>query len=296
MHIYLRAIGFSGIENKKQETQLLKQMESSPVFGGPESNRHETEYTELKCEVGDGMGVILHGYRDPETGTFVREFYYPYMEGMIPTAMADTYVRCKNDREAFSVLCEDYRMGSALIFYLTNGLEFVERAEAGQKLNARTYMLTGMSVSGKILLPIRKTEKQIAKLQKSTDQRNRMLEAARGGDEAAIESLTLDDLSIYGQISQRMLKEDIYSIVDTCFMPTGVECENYAVVGDILQVEQITNRMSGEKVYRMLVNCNGLQITLCINEKDLLGEPKAGRRFKGDIWLQGIADFSECDM
>lgn len=295
MHIYLRAIGFSEIKTKEKETRLLKSMELSPSFGGSNQEKHEAEYAEVRCEVGEGMGVILHGYRRQENGIFIREFYYPYMEGLIPVGMEDIYIRRRNDKEAYSVLSEDYSMGSALIFYLTNGMEFQERIEAGLRTNAHTFMLTGMSVSGKILFPIRKTERQIARLQETTQNRNRMLEAAKSGDEEAMESLTLDDINIYGQISRRMMKEDIYSIVDTCFMPTGVECENYSVVGEILQVEQIKNLWTGEMVYRMIICCNGIHLTVCINEIDLIGEPKEGRRFKGDIWLQGIADFTACD-
>ena len=26
---------------------------------------------------------------------------------------------------------------------------------------------------------------------------------------------------------------------------------------------------------------------VCINEKDLLGEPAIGRRFRGNVWMQG---------
>jgi hypothetical protein len=29
-----------------------------------------------------------------------------------------------------------------------------------------------------------------------------------------------------------------------------------------------------------------------MNKKDLLGEPAVGRRFKGNIWLQGMIDFN----
>jgi hypothetical protein len=36
--------------------------------------------------------------------------------------------------------------------------------------------------------------------------------------------------------------------------------------------------------------------TIAINKADLLGEPAPGRRFKGQIWMQGIADFGVNDM
>ena len=38
-------------------------------------------------------------------------------------------------------------------------------------------------------------------------------------------------------------------------------------------------------------NINELVFDLCINEKDLYGEPAVGRRFKGIIWLQGYINY-----
>lgn len=43
----------------------------------------------------------------------------------------------------------------------------------------------------------------------------------------------------------------------------------------------------------MTINCNDLIFDVCINEEDLMGEPKVGRRFKGNIWLQGKIAFSD---
>ena len=52
--------------------------------------------------------------------------------------------------------------------------------------------------------------------------RNRLIQAARGGDEEAIESLTLEDMDTYTTISRRIQKMDVFSLVDTYFMPYGV--------------------------------------------------------------------------
>ena len=64
-----------------------------------------------------------------------------------------------------------------------------------------------------------------------------MLQAARDGDEDAIENLTLEDMDTYTMISKRIENEDILSIVMSHFMPCGVECDQYNVMGDILNVE-----------------------------------------------------------
>ena len=45
----------------------------------------------------------------------------------------------------------------------------------------------------------------------------------------------------------------------------------------------------------MTLNCNELSFDVCINVKDLFGEPKVGRRFKGVVWLQGAVNYPEQD-
>ena len=272
---------------------LLRNLEKGPGYGGPDRESHEYTYAERRCEVGEGIGVIVHGYKQPEDDVFVREYYFPYGESATNTPMESGYVRRHGDKEAYSVLSEEYTMGSALIFYLTNGLEYREREDEDRPTKLRSFSLTGLSVTGKILLPIYKTEKQIARIHANMENRARMMEAARNGDELAIESLTMDDLNLYGQISQRMRREDIYSIVDTCFMPIGVECDSYMVIGEILQCDQISNQWTGDVIYRLVLSCNGVQMTVYINALDLVGEPKVGRRFKGDIWLQAIGHFED---
>ena len=124
-----------------------------------------------------------------------------------------------------------------------------------------------------------------------TTHRNQMLAAARQGDQEAIESLTLEDIDLYTSISRRAKTEDVLTIVESYFMPYGISCDQYAVLGNILSVDTMTNFSTGEEIYRMSLECNDLVFDVCINKKDLYGEPAAGRRFRGNIWLQGIVDF-----
>jgi hypothetical protein len=60
------------------------------------------------------------------------------------------------------------------------------------------------------------------------------------------------------------------------------------VIGNIYAVEKLQNIYSKEIVYNLLIEANGLMINVGINEADLQGEPKVGRRFRGEIWLQGV--------
>ena len=89
-------------------------------------------------------------------------------------------------------------------------------------------------------------------------------------------------------LSRRIVNEDIFSILDTSFMPYGIESDQYAVLGEILNVSQTTNRITDQKIYTITIDTNDLIYDICINEDDMLGVPEVGRRFKGKIWLQGM--------
>ena len=151
--------------------------------------------------------------------------------------------------------------------------------------------LAGLSVKGKILLPIKKTAKEREMAKVAAKERNNLLEAAKNGNEEAMESLTIEDIDLYSQISRRVLKEDIYSIIESSFMPCGIECDQYSIIGTIEELEIVKNCVTGEEVCKMKLECNDMFFDVAINKKDLIGEPLVGRRFKGQIWMTGTAKF-----
>ena len=141
------------------------------------------------------------------------------------------------------------------------------------------------------MLPIQKNIAQRERDQQLTRKRTQMIYEARRGNEEAMENLTMDDMDTYAMISRRIANEDIFSIVDTYFMPYGMECDRYNVMGEILEWMETTNKLTGEKLYQMTINCNDLLFDICMNQEDLMGIPEVGRRFKGIIWLQGSLNF-----
>ena len=142
-----------------------------------------------------------------------------------------------------------------------------------------------------IMMPLQKDESGKKKMSRGDKKRDKLIEAARNGNEEALETLTLDDIDMYSTISRKIKKSDVYTIVDTYFMPNGVECDMYSVLAEIVSLKEVVNTVSGEHVYQMLLMCNGVPIDICINKTDLFGEPEVGRRFKGSIWLQGWLDW-----
>ena len=143
------------------------------------------------------------------------------------------------------------------------------------------------------MLPIMKSDADKAESHRLNVDRLRLMNAARQGDEDAIRDLTMDDMDNYNVILDRIQQEDLYSLVDTSFMPYGVECDLYSVLGEIISVEDAVNRFTGELLYKMVISCNDLEFDLLIAQKDLYGEPAAGRRFKGVVWMQGTLQYPE---
>ena len=94
-----------------------------------------------------------------------------------------------------------------------------------------------------------------------------------------------------GIFAGRIVQEDILSIVDTSFMPYGMECDQYQIIGTILFYTKVFNSYTREAMYQMTIECNGMTFDICINKKDLMGDPEVGRRFKGQVWLQGNVKF-----
>ena len=81
---------------------------------------------------------------------------------------------------------------------------------------------SGLALSGMILLPVVKNEQQIQWEKAASDNRRELMNAARNGDQTAIETLTLDDMDMYSKMSKRLKNEDVFTIVDTYFMPYGL--------------------------------------------------------------------------
>ena len=141
------------------------------------------------------------------------------------------------------------------------------------------------------MLPLKKNPQQERAVKQVEKNRNDLLAAARNGDEDAIEDLTMDDIDTYNAISRKIMNEDVYSLVDTYFMPYGIECDHYSVLGEIEDVREVENSLTKEKVYIITLNCNDLIFDICINRNDLVGEPARHRRFKGIVWMQGHINF-----
>ncbi len=291
MHKFMRAIGFSKLTDRREQQRLITDIILNATHRSYTSNGGETILAEFCEDFAKDMGIAVCGEFD-ESDKFTYDYFYPYLRGTGISSGEDVSVERHADKESYAGVCDDIKVGVSLIFYLQNMVPYVKaQNEDMLPIRGTTLTLSGLSLGGNILLPISKNEKQMQKIQKASRNRSQLIAAARKGDEDAIESLTLEDMDTYTSISRKILTEDVFSLVDTYFMPYGVECDQYSVMGEILDITLRTNKLTGEEIYVMHLNCNDLEFDVCINKQDLYGEPQVGRRFKGTIWLQGYINY-----
>ena len=291
MHQYLKAIGFENIQTRKDLKKLLKEVEENFTHQTIVSYRPGEDFCEFQKEFGQDVGITLCGELDDKEH-FEAAYYFPYFEGSGVTTYAEIDVQRKIEKEQYVGLCEDSKIGISLIFTLQNGVEYMREKQAGLAKDMQTSVtFSGLAQGGMILLPVNKNEQQILNEKRASDTRKELMNAARKGDQAAIETLTFDDMDLYSKVSKRLANEDVFSIVDTYFMPFGAECDMYSIMGEILEYRLTRNEITREDICIMKLDVNGLLFDVCVPKREVMGEPAVGRRFKGNVWLQGRINF-----
>ena len=276
---------------------------------------------EIRANVAGNMGICISGVLDRD-GQFKRKNYYPYIWSDEVSTNAQAQISRRIDGNSFSAILDDVRVGVTLIYLLDNPFDYLQQVGEGNTPQKTLTKLCGFSTEGRILLP---TGNQMQPEKPQTDENapldsdasditennmnsqdsdspsspiaNNMpnalnlFEAAKAGNTAAIEQVAFEEMSAIAEISRRLRSEDVYSIVESVFMPQGAECDLYQVVGEIIDVAHTANLYTGEGIYDLTLNVNDMIIHVAANESDLEGEPLPGRRFKGRIWLQGRIEF-----
>lgn len=287
MHRYLKAVGFSKITKRSEMNEIIRDVVRHYDEKTAVENHPEGVFVEFSKNYGCDCGITVCGQYD-EDNRFHVEYYFPFFRGTGITTQESVIVERHAEKESFAGACDDLRIGITLIFYLQNAAEYMlEEYKGNMQSGNQPLTLSGLASEGKILFPVQK-DKEAVKVEKEMSQnRTNLIAAARNGDEEAMESLTMEDMDTYSMISQRIVTDDVFTIVDSYFMSHGIECDQYNVMGEILDCMTFKNILTGEEICQMTIESNDMIFDVCINRNDLLGEPQVGRRFKGIIWLQG---------
>ena len=289
MHSFLRSVGFSQITKNAGLYPFIQMTIDAPDMRNSYEKPDGELFVELKKEFGYRTGLAVCGNYIEDT--FQVEYYYPYFRGSYESTQEEIEIERHADKNSYAAICDDMRMGITLIYYLQNISEFFKHTNGQMISKTGTSVLSALSTEGKIILPIEQYDESRKKHIRRLQKRSNLISAAKDGDEEAIESLTVEDMDMYSMLSRRVANEDLLTIVESSIMPYGVESDQYAVIGEILDMSHSKNMVTGENMVIMTINSKDMIYDICINEKDLLGEPQIGRRFKGKIWMQGIMKF-----
>ena len=292
MHKFFRAAGFSDYNTDGTVYRFIRNMVERP------------EHLTARLNLGDGS--VLLEYRMPvnrhvgicaaiihNSSEFSEiQYYYPYFNtGEISSEAACTLER-HTAVETYSGIIDEYNIGLSLIFFVTNPIDYRIRPDFGEVTEFRGTSLTAFANEGVVLLPVVPQEDYFNDTGSIFDD-EQLLEAAREGDENAIETLTRSDIDMFHQISERIESEGLYSLVEQSFMPCGVECDQYSIIGEITELGELVNELTQEELWMIKVFCNDVEFWLCIRKDDLTGEPMIGRRIKCKIWMTGRVNLSE---
>ena len=287
MHSYLRAIGFSNIKSRKQLEQIYVSTLRNPNRKIITTISVDTSLIQFEKDFASSLGLTLIGEYDVN-GAISIEHYFPYIKGETLSSYENISIEKQTDKESYAGVCEDCRLGMTLIFYVLNIADYAKSKWLNYcNRHLKDVKLSALSIDGAIILGVKKNKLEQKFYQEQKKMRDKLLFEASNGDTEAIENLTISEMDTYTSLTYRIRGEDILSIVDTSFMPCGVECDHYMIIGDILSVSPVKNIITEELVYILLLEANGIHLNVAINSADLQGIPEVGRRFRGEIWLQG---------
>ena len=224
MHRFLRAVGFSNITTKQDMDKLLGITMDKPSVSKQILSKDGRKITELSREFAHNTGLTVRGEYD-KLGFFHVDHYFPYCYSSLITMRTEVTINRRVDTSAFTGMCDDIRMAVSVIFYLQNSVDYIKLNFTDNTPHRANLALSGLSLTGRILLGIEKTDDSIERLRHETRMKRQLIIQAKNGDQDAIDNLTLDEIDLSGQLMKRIMTEDLYSIVDSTFIPYGSESD-----------------------------------------------------------------------
>ena len=292
MHRYLQAAGFS---EKTTDNEIYRFICDNVLSANCRTHEMALEdgasLKEYRLPVNDCAGICA-AVISLDSGENILQYYYPYLESAEVSLENVCTIERHTSQETFEGIIEEYKPGLSLIFYVSNPVDYRMMPDAGRIFDFYGTNLSAFADSATVLLPVEKSSEDLEASINLQKEQDTLIEAARNGDEEAIDTLTKSDMDMFEELAQRIENEDLYSIVEQSLLPCGVECDQYTIVGEILSIRDNINIFTGTELYIMKVQCNELEFRLCMRKQDLVGEPLKGRRIKCRIWMQGRVNFN----
>ena len=172
MHRFLRAVGFSNITTKQDMDKLLGITMDKPSVSKQILSKDGRKITELSREFAHNTGLTVRGEYD-KLGFFHVDHYFPYCYSSLITMRTEVTINRRVDTSAFTGMCDDIRMAVSVIFYLQNSVDYIKLNFTDNTPHRANLALSGLSLTGRILLGIEKTDDSIERLRHETRYHNK---------------------------------------------------------------------------------------------------------------------------
>ena len=293
MNGMLQSVGYSKVEGVEAENRLKDEL----IYGFSMKRKKTVKVSETRtaveimCEIAPNTGVVYRGEYD-KLGIFLSDCFFPAHISQRLSLKEPIMISKRMDSNAFTAMAYDYIHKIPVVFYLQNEVDMYMNYDPEGKEEVCEVYLTAMADEGKIILPVEGTRVRVEK----TSEDNYTGDFEDDIDdpvERQISRLAERELNEYINMTSRFREEDLYSIIETTFMPCGTEVDTYTIIAKIISVESQENFNTKEEMYIMGLECNDMIMEMCINKNRLMGEPEVGRRFKGNVWLQGYVKWNK---
>ena len=289
MILYISALGFSEYDTKEKAEKLVASIIDHPT------NRYISNYNtdEIKVEYykeyGENFGLLIRGTLNEKEELTVYSLI-PYSTGRSITDTHEIDVVKGLERDSYNAYCEESKTGTPISFFLQNVIDFLE-ADGQEDVYIKGVRLIAFSVEGTVILPIEKDEMDLLIEEEEDSLREELIEKARDGNEEALLQLEEEALEASALLQERLKSEDLLSVLEGFFVPIEDSEDIYSILGNIEQIDEAINKETNEKVYILKIKCMNFKVDVWINEKNLMGKPYIGMRFKGTSWVHGLIEF-----
>ena len=125
MHSFLRSVGFGSIKSRSDEEKLINLVIENATEKQVFRMSEERSVVELFMEVAEDTGIVVRGETDA-SGAFRVSHYFPIHRGTAITTEEPLFVNKRVDTDAYTGMCDDYRIGVSLIFYIQNVVDYLK--------------------------------------------------------------------------------------------------------------------------------------------------------------------------
>jgi len=291
MDVFMRSVGFtrdSFFENiNRIKEELTVAPDKKVVFDCGALGL----FAECYKMYGDGIGILARGTVDCDDNLNI--------DSCEAFAFCNTNFAVNKYIVEFAenqplIVFEDIGTGNELVFALQNRIDYLRDEQKfinhGRSVTfsrdlgimKRSVNYAAFSVYGSVILPVYKEDDGTLSYEDISIESESSCSCGDYG-----EFITDSDAAHDFDIHERLVEEDVLSVVEGFFLPMEGNETDYSVLGEIESVEELTNSLTKEEIVRLSLNITGTKMQLLINKLDLTGYPQPGMRFLGTCRLRG---------